>query len=139
MKVQGGKLVPRSGPIMLASEQALQLKRRVVQLNPVLEGIAKAPVVVAGRAMGMPTGGRMRAAQQQAGDVVRLVLLAWKRAEGDGHWEPMVDALQNAAQRLRPLITVLEDDNRNREAEYVYELVADINRFVAAVKSGRIA
>ena len=124
---------------MLASEQAMQLKRRVVQLNTVLERVAKAPVIVAGRAMAMPTGGRMRAVQQQAGDVVRMVLLAWKRAEADGHWEPMVSALESAAQRLRPLITVLEDDNRNSEAEYVYELVADINRFIAGVKAGRIA
>lgn len=124
---------------MLASEQALQLKRRIVQLNPLLEGIAKAPVVVAGRTLAKPTGDRMRAVQQQAGDVVRLVLQAWKRAESVGHWEPMVDALQTAAQRLRPLVNVLESENRNREADAIDEIMADINRFIAAVKAGRIA
>lgn len=139
MKVQGGRMVPRSGPLMLASEQAFQLKRRIVQLNPLLEGIAKAPVVVNGRTLAMPTGGRMRAVQQQAGDVVRLVLQAWRKAESDGHWEPMVNALQSAAQKLRPLVNVLENENRNREAESVDDIVSDINRFIAAVKSGRIA
>ena len=124
---------------MVASEQGLNLKRRIVQLNPMLEGIAKAPVVVGGRTLAMPMGGRMRAVQQHVGDVVRSVLQAWKTAERLSDIGPMIPALANAAQRLRPLVNVLESENRNNEAEAIDSVIADINRFIAAVKSGRIA
>ena len=138
MKVQGGRLVPRSGPSAIASERAQALKQRIVRLNPLLERVAKPPVVVGRRTLAMPTGGRMRAVQMQAGDVVRMVLVAWRQAESIGSIEPMVQALELASNKLRPLVGALENENYQNEAEEVDAIIAEINRFVAGVKAGRI-
>lgn len=132
-------MVPRSGPLMIASERALDLKKRIVQLNPMLEGIAKPPMISAGRTLVRPMDRKMNAVQMEVGNIVRVVLQAWKRAESVGDAGPMVDALQNAAQRLKPVVNTLEDENRHREAEAIDEIIAEINRFIAGIKSGRIA
>lgn len=80
----------------------------------------------------------MRAVQMQAGDVVRMVLVAWRQAESIGSIEPMVQALELASNKLRPLVGALENENYHNEAEEVDAIIAEINRFVAGVKAGRI-
>jgi hypothetical protein len=125
--------------MMIASERGAELKRRIVQINDLLERISKPPMVMSGRILARPMDGRMRAVQQQAGDVVRLVLAAWRQSESLQDVGPLVQALSTAALRLRPLINVLESQNFNNEAESIDGIIADIDRFVAGVKSGRIA
>ena len=50
----------------------------------------------------------------------------------------MVQALELASNKLRPLVGALENENYHNEAEEVDAIIAEINRFVAGVKAGRI-
>lgn len=132
------KLVSRSGPRMVAGNEAAELKAKAVALNGLLERVAKPLPVRPGRPS-MPIGTRLHALQRQVGDVIRTVLSAYARGQAAGDVEPMVEPFRQAGTTLTRLWPILEDENLHAEALAVKTVGEGLVRWATDVSFGRIA
>lgn len=144
LKFTGGKALPmpklvsRSGPQMVASNEAADLKSKAVALNGLLERVAKPLPVRPGRPS-MPIGTRLHAAQRMVGDAIRVVLRGYSQAQAAGDVEPLVGPFREASGMLARVWPVLEDENYHSEAGAVKAVADGLARWARDVESGRIA